>query len=1492
MKKFFLALLAVVCLACLGIAGAACKSAKYYTLYFNTVDGANIVCEIPSGYEVKSGYKVVFQVKLDDGAQGDPEVAVNGDEINADDEGFYSFKMKRDTTVTVAGVSVSGLKGILFDKGDKDGNDYRVTYHAQYLDENNNLKDIDTENKEGTPLDTGTEVVFTIDVSVYYGENPQFEVLSNTNIIEPQNDGKYHVTVEGGTTIAIRGLELDDSFVGRKDGDRVYIDGAGTEKDPYRLRKPIDLFVLSSYMNSNFFYDQLATAFFSLENDIDMKGEELYIIGISSDYMFQGVFNGNGHKISNYFISATAIDQEDYTSAFMPFIGLFGVAASAHIYDLNIENFYCDVDGAPWDTVEHENDYNGYSVGGIVGYGVGVNITNCTVSGTVIASAGNRNFAYIGGIIGYQMSANLESARYYSTVRSCSTDIVISGRAGCVYGAGGIAGSVVSYDETTAAMIINCYSTGDIEGAMRTGGIAGIVLPYGSVTNCYATGYVDANNRVGNDPSYQGARNAYSGGIVGDLGYDAVVANSFFTGRVSAKASSGASYQFAGNIAGNVGSGSEYVHTQKGLIYNCAPSDDVAVKDINNEYIRNTLGWSRGDWTFYVSGYPTVNSEAGSNSFGITLKFKNGTVGGDSELVLDVENAYYPASYWYTQSGLTEFVKADNGNRSYGYYFDEALTVKVPNGFVPTRDVTVWTNFADYGEVAGVYYLQSAQNGSGRYLELTEDGVAVYRDGALSSETYYYYDSATVIIRNLYTEVSGGAVYASYKATVSADGIMTVWDNEEHPAAAPITAVKKVDFGYGKYYNTASGIEYTFNTDGTGLYNNGPSAQPFTYKIENGNQLKVTIGASELTGSVSGGTITVNGISLTAYDKFAGVWELSASLHKQYTFDGKGGWTYLYYGYNATGAAVEIDTASGSYTPDSDGIKLDNNVRFSFKDGHLVSDGEVYFYSQNSYSGTWSNLSVSPYDGVEIELTGVTSEGYGKANITYSSYGSYELAYEVKVGDLSVQTGVDDNGNPVYTVAYSNVPVIRMYSGDQLIASLVFRANSRTLYGNVFDLNSGADKVTTLYLYDDFRGDWISDSMDVTFNGLGNYDEGSGDQNTHAKKGTATVTEGGQTYSGEYILNNNTLSGQLKYNDKTIDIVYNEVTGRIEVKGDTTVYLQHRDEWYNIKLTDGTHIYSFDGKGALTSGGTMTVTNMDGSLDSTVYDYNSKVSIDGNNDYKYNSITLYLYTPFSGTWYVSGTFGKTLVIDNFNATNITTGQYEGKSYNFEYHPDGNYVTMTDPADSNAMPLYINALDGGDVIELAVSTENNTQGDYRVCIKNPVDGYEGDYAYDGGTLTLDGFGSSVFTGGTAKYVKGEEVINYVYEVDQFDYVLISTVEIVQDTITYGADMLFYEKADGEYVKGGVHYAMVRPDALYTINATDKDGAQFVFRGNGIVDTADGEYAYTIVDFDATRMRYTLTLTKDGVEKQYALDYVSDYGIVYYTITAIEASEQQN
>ena len=106
--------------------------------------------------------------------------------------------------------------------------------------------------------------------------------------------------------------------------------GSGTADDPYRIYNAVQLNQVRNFLNEEDVY-------FSLEADIDMTDwiaennpvQGWQPIGNSSS-AFKGVFNGNGHIISNLWINRPDTD----------YIGLFGYVSDGNVY-LRVK-FSCD----------------------------------------------------------------------------------------------------------------------------------------------------------------------------------------------------------------------------------------------------------------------------------------------------------------------------------------------------------------------------------------------------------------------------------------------------------------------------------------------------------------------------------------------------------------------------------------------------------------------------------------------------------------------------------------------------------------------------------------------------------------------------------------------------------------------------------------------------------------------------------------------------------------------------------------------------------------------------------------------------------------------------------------------------------------------------------------------------------------------------------------------------------------------------------------------
>lgn len=152
----------------------------------------------------------------------------------------------------------------------------------------------------------------------------------------------------------------------------------------------------------------------------------------SVDSPYNGIFNGNGHKIKNLYIDSTT------------YSGLFGyLGADGNVSNLVLEN--ANVTGTNY-------------VGGVAGKSEGT-IEKVTVSGEISGTS------YVGGIVG----SNSGSIKYCgNTANLTATSIV-----------GGVAG-----DSSSASTISNSYSACEISASdYRQGGLCG--MNYGAISNSY-----------------------------------------------------------------------------------------------------------------------------------------------------------------------------------------------------------------------------------------------------------------------------------------------------------------------------------------------------------------------------------------------------------------------------------------------------------------------------------------------------------------------------------------------------------------------------------------------------------------------------------------------------------------------------------------------------------------------------------------------------------------------------------------------------------------------------------------------------------------------------------------------------------------------------------------------------------------------------------------------------------------------------------------------
>jgi len=210
-----------------------------------------------------------------------------------------------------------------------------------------------------------------------------------------------------------------DAFALKKYGS-----GIGEPNDPYLIDTAEQMNAIGAEPND---WDK----HFKLMADIDLSGytgTSFNIIGTSYDNPFTGVFDGNGHRISNF----------SYTSANANHIGLFGYVDDPNAQIKNLVLIDPNIDaGTAW------------GVGSLVGYLDDGTISNCYLEGGSISGGED-----VGGLVGCN----------HGTITRCYTTGSVMGTISSV---GGLVGA--NWDRVS-----NCYSVGSIRGRTDVGGLVGL----------------------------------------------------------------------------------------------------------------------------------------------------------------------------------------------------------------------------------------------------------------------------------------------------------------------------------------------------------------------------------------------------------------------------------------------------------------------------------------------------------------------------------------------------------------------------------------------------------------------------------------------------------------------------------------------------------------------------------------------------------------------------------------------------------------------------------------------------------------------------------------------------------------------------------------------------------------------------------------------------------------------------------------------------------
>jgi The GLUG motif len=250
-------------------------------------------------------------------------------------------------------------------------------------------------------------------------------------------------------------LVLAISMVGVSYGASGDLPGDGlSESTAYLIEDLADFDVFADQANSATYW--ASGVYTKLVCDIDLTGKPPYttaVIAPEGSSYFEGVFDGNGHVVSNLTI--------DTMSANNNYLGLFGKieGSGAEIENLGLEN--ADITGGS----------NSLCLGGLCGYNYCGAITNCYAAGAVTGGD------YLGGLCGFNS---------YGTITSCYAIGAITGNNYL----GGLCGDSYRGD------IGNCYATAAVTGGNYLGGLCGS-NEYGTIGNCYATGAVTGGDYLG-----------------------------------------------------------------------------------------------------------------------------------------------------------------------------------------------------------------------------------------------------------------------------------------------------------------------------------------------------------------------------------------------------------------------------------------------------------------------------------------------------------------------------------------------------------------------------------------------------------------------------------------------------------------------------------------------------------------------------------------------------------------------------------------------------------------------------------------------------------------------------------------------------------------------------------------------------------------------------------------------------------------------------------
>ncbi len=419
---------------------------------------------------------------------------------------------------------------------------------------------------------------------------------------------------------------------------------------------------------------------------------------------YTGSFKGGGFNIAGIYTSVNAT--EDGKN-----IGFFGYVGSGATIDnvLIMDGLICGVE----------------NVGGIAGYVMGAQVTNCVSNSEV------RGDKAVGGVAGNILaSAKLVGCGMIGSINATNT----TGDQSFVQNIGG----VVGYNNRSEVKKSFSYSDINAANARYVGGVVGNNVG-GTIQNCYSTSTIIGNTNCG--------------GLVGYYNQGSI-SKSYTAGKVTASSLSGIAF---GQITGTGISECFYDSAYLTISNTISGATAKTTQEMSGTRAISGMGLSTGEWRFlnddeYFYYYPQINTMAYAASRTIKETSKESVKRVQSQYVARVEIDGRTDTYYQTLDAALEYASTTDSvvlptvylvrdfelsetldvSSTIGIFGEDGATLKRAEGFNGTMiNVTgkLTVGSAVYGfDDSPAFYVD------GNFVEGTVSAVTVQKYGVLTIE--------------------------------------------------------------------------------------------------------------------------------------------------------------------------------------------------------------------------------------------------------------------------------------------------------------------------------------------------------------------------------------------------------------------------------------------------------------------------------------------------------------------------------------------------------------------------------------------------------------------------------------------------------------------------------------------------------------------------------------------------------------------------------------